>query len=168
MSERFSCLADLTDLTPPSVIMMAGVPASGKSTIARELGTMLDLDVLSSDAIREEITGSESDLSRDRDVWSSLYERVERVITQRQSCIVDATHNSLHVRERDIERYREYGARMVVCVHVIAELETVLTRNRARERFVPEAVISRMHTNLRLDPPSHEDGFDAVIRLSNG
>ena len=66
MPERFTTLADLTELPNPSVIMMAGVPASGKSTIARELGSMLDLDILSSDGIRKEITGSESDLSQDR------------------------------------------------------------------------------------------------------
>lgn len=167
MPERFTTLADLTELPNPSVIMMAGVPASGKSTIARELGSMLDLDILSSDGIRKEITGSESDLSQDRLVWEALYERVEQVMAKKQSCIVDATHNNLSVRERDIERYRGYGARMVVCVHVIAELEKVLERNKSRERFVPEFVIERMDTNLRLDPPSTDDGFSAVVRIGN-
>ncbi len=163
MTKNPCVLEQLSALPTPSAIMMAGIPASGKSTLAGKLGESLQLPVLSSDAMRLELTGNEEDLSRDTKIWNELYRRAEMLLTAGQSLIVDATHNTLRQREFDSRYYRSMGAQSVVCVAVMIDLATALERNHARTRIVPDDVIEQMHNNLTEHPPRVEDGFDGVI-----
>lgn len=167
MSHNTSPILRLTELPRPSVIMMAGVPGSGKSYLADQFGELLHLPVISSDACREEISGDPNDQSVSRQAWELVYHKAEGAIHDGNSVIIDATHKSREQRQRDIKRYRSYGARTVAAVHVAVTLGTALARNAARERVVPVHVIEHMHDALSQFPPTERDGFDFVVRLSN-
>ena len=156
----------LTQDPVPTVAMMVGVPGSGKSYLARQLGEQLQWPVLSSDGMRFELTGDENDLSRDKEVWPLLYSRAGQLLQQSESLIIDATHNNQPQRVTDIARYRAMGARTVSGIHVDTALDLCLQRNASRDRVVPDFVIKKFWNNLYRNPASISDGFDAVYTIT--
>jgi broad-specificity NMP kinase len=76
----------------PRLILLVGIPGSGKSTLARILENRGFL-ILSSDAIRMELTGSESHMDElDAEVFRILHDRVRRSLSEHLDVIVDATN----------------------------------------------------------------------------
>lgn len=149
----------------PYVLMMVGVPGSGKSYVAEQLSAMLNLSVLSSDKFREELSGDANDQSVSREAWQLVYDRAALALQRGDSVIVDGRHNALVGRRRDTSRYLQSGAKAVIAVWVDTPLGTSLERNRSRSRVVPEEVIERMQNNIDRTPPSLSDGFATVFRL---
>lgn len=160
-------LTSLSTLETPSVIMMVGVPGSGKSYIGNQVGNIMKLPLLSSDSIRKELSGDENNQEVSQEAWTLLYDRAERYIRDRSSVIIDGTHTVAERRRNDIERYKNYGAKAVVGLHVATHIEIAIRRNNARDRVVPEYVLYDMQANLNVIPPSIEDGFDFVVHLNN-
>lgn len=160
-------LARLARLKTPSVIMMVGIPGSGKSYLAREISSLLDIPVISSDACREEISGDAGDQSVSRQAWELVRRKAEQLIRQGHSVIIDGTHKRRRQRREDILRYRGFGAHSVIAIHVLTTIGTALARNAARSRIVPQEVIERMYHTIEDTPPREEEGFDFVIRLDN-
>lgn len=169
MGNRDYSLLDLSELDDPSVIMLVGIPGSGKSEMAKQVGRLLSIPVLSSDSYRAELSPrqTESDQTVSRDAWNLLFKHAKDSIEYNKSIIIDATHTVERFRSRDIRRYRQFGARAVVGLYVVSDLTTALHRNAKRTRFVPEHVICQMHTNLEQAAPSSSDGFDFVVTLDN-
>lgn len=58
-------LKKFTDHGEPFVIMSVGIPGSGKSTVMNEISEALNVPVLGTDGIRQEITGNLADVSQD-------------------------------------------------------------------------------------------------------
>lgn len=147
--------------------MMAGIPASGKSLIASWLGDTLGVTVISADSIRAEIAGDEAHQFKDREVWALLHERARQAVQSNKSIIIDATHNHYAGRLREIKEYRSYGAKKMICININTKIEDAISRNRSRERVVDEYHLHRMLANITKNPPSIEDGFDAIVTIDN-
>lgn len=167
MSHETPKMTDLADIDAPSVVMMVGVPGSGKSRIAEQLSTLLSIPILSSDAIREEICGDASNQSINDAMWQLLYQRAESALASQQSVIIDATHAVAEYRRKDIDRYRTLGAQAVVGVYIVTSFHMACERNALRERTIPQHAIRRMHGFLQATPPSTAEGFDMVIPVCN-
>ena len=167
MSNAEYNLAYLAQMENPSVVMMVGVPGSGKSYIAEQLSELLAIDVLSSDECRKELTGDASDQSMSREAWDLVRQRAHDAIVGGRSVVIDGTHNDQEGRRRDIAQYRSFGAKAVIGVNIVTSLETAKARNAGRERIVPEFVLERMQQNIDNAPPSAGDGFDYVITVGN-
>lgn len=165
--ERESTLVDIASLEAPAAILMIGAPGSGKSYVAREMGKMLGLDTLSTDSVRQELTGDEADQSRNSEVWPLLHSRAQEYFAYDQSVIIDATHFSPEQRQGATAKFRELGATAVAGIYVDTSLSTSLSRNRLRRRHVPEEVVRHMFTTLDTTPPSFDDGFDTLVHIRN-
>lgn len=157
----------LEGLKSPVVIMMVGVPGSGKSFVASGLSKLLSMPVLSSDSYREELSGDANNQAVSKQAWELVNARAHAALANGKPCIIDGTHNNAAGRRRDIDRYRRSGAATVIAVWVDTPLEISLGRNVERDRVVPESVIRRMWKNIQLSPPSQTDGFDTVIRFND-
>jgi predicted kinase len=139
------------------ILVLTGLPASGKSTWAALQG----IGVLSSDAVRALLTGAEETQSVNRLVFATLRHLLRmRVRAGAEATIIDAT--SLTARER-----RQW-IRMAEALNCDAEavffdtpLETCLARNAARARVVPEDVMRRFAA--RLTRPGRGEGFARVL-----
>lgn len=162
-----STLVDIASLESPAAILMIGNPGSGKSYVAREMGKMLRLGILSADDIRRELTGDEADQSHNDEVWPLLYSRAQEYFAYDQSVIIDATHFSPEQRQGSTAKFRELGATAVAGIYVDTSLSTSLSRNRLRRRHVPEEVVRNMFTTLDTAPPSLDDGFDTLVHIRN-
>lgn len=124
-----------------------GIPASGKSTLARALhqdGTVAG--VVSSDDIRASLTGDAADCSRDREVWPIVESRTVGWLNAALPVLVDATNLIPEYRRWLLRVGREWGVKVVAC-RVPTDFGTALIRNAARERTVPHDVMLKMRDN---------------------
>jgi predicted kinase len=76
----------------PKFIMMCGLPASSKSTFAQELAKVENAIVLSSDQMRLELYGDETDQEHNGEIFNEIYRRAIRHLKNQKSIIIDATN----------------------------------------------------------------------------
>lgn len=81
------------------------------------------------------------------------------------AAIYDATNAQRQHRREAIALARATGFTYISGLWVDTPVWLCLARNRQRTRFVPEAVIFRMHRQLREATPTLNEGLDEVIRL---
>lgn len=126
-------------LEPMTLYVMVGIPGSGKSTVAAQLG----LPVVSTDAIRLELTGDAEDQSANDAVYAVAHARTERHLAYGESVVFDATNLTGSSRRPLRKMAHSWNARLVACLIEVDEA-TARERNRSRERVVPEFAMDRM------------------------
>lgn len=147
-------------------IIGIGIPASGKTTILKELAKQEGFAYVNRDDIRQEFTGDPRDHSREPEVGRLSYARMRQGLLERGGVIVDATNVKRRDRRETIELLREGGAEEIVAYWLDIPLEVALSRNAARDRVVPSEVIEGMYRRLALNPPTLEEGFDRIERIT--
>jgi tRNA uridine 5-carbamoylmethylation protein Kti12 len=118
------------------LIVLCGLPASGKTTIAKLLDNGMDgVLILSSDYLRNR-TGS----SR---IWSRMAQEVREGLSDGKTVVVDATNYSSAHRERYVSISREMALPHLVA-YLKAGIPTLLQRNRERTERIPTGAIGRL------------------------
>lgn len=154
----------------PRLILLIGLPGSGKSTIAASLQqTSPGLIRVSSDAIRAQLFGDEA-IQGD---WLLIQTEVQRQLQQAvqlilhgkaPAAIYDATNVRRRYRRQAIALCRRIGFTHITALWLDIPLQVCLSRNQQRDRQVAEAVIHRMHRQLVGAPPHSIEGIDCLIR----
>ena len=142
------------------LILMCGVPASGKSTVANNLAQHFEEQkavVISMDAIREKWFGTRKCQDRGDEVYA---QSVDDILSAFENCdivIYDATNRTRKARRKLVETIQKYYDCLVYCVFMDTPLEVALERNANRDKSiqVPPAVIHRMFDTL--EPPREEN-----------
>jgi predicted kinase len=155
------------DDTRCRVVMLSGLPASGKDTwIAQHAG---DLPVISLDAIRTELKIEPGESTGT--VVREGRERARLYLQKGQSFIWNATNINLQIRRSLISFFSDYRARAEIVV-LATPYASVLERNRARRDPVPEKIIRYMlqHYELpdcteahRVEYRSAEGVYDSLV-----
>lgn len=144
----------------PKLILLVGLPGSGKSTYAANH----NLPTISSDRIRELLLDDVTGQSANGAVFSLVRRLVtDRLKLRRPLTCVDATN--LTPKERRPYRLiaARYGASIeAVCFNI--PLEVCKERNRIRHRNVPEEIMDRMAARLRM--PSGAEGYDRIFHIT--
>lgn len=161
----------MTPDTTKRIYMLVGAAGSGKSTHGRRLTTGLPahaVAVVSSDALREELTGNAANLTVNTRVWEVFHARIEQAIASPvvRVLVLDATFSDPDLRRSVLAFARGVAPgvpREVTGVFVDTPLEECLRRNASRSRRVPEEAIREMHARLQTDPPRRGEGFDRVV-----
>lgn len=152
----------------PFVVMGVGKSGSGKTTILKPFTEQVGAHYLSSDAIREELSGNAADQSNNKIVWQELYARAQDHLMNGRSIVIDATHARPEERQQAVKTYRDFGAASIIALLFDSEIEVALANNKTRAteggRDVPEHAIRRMHGQIRNTPPTEQEGFDSVVR----
>ncbi len=123
---------------PPGgfLIVLCGLPASGKTTIAQLLAKGMDhVQVVSSDYLR-----SAGESGR---IWDRMAQEVRDGLSAGKTMVVDATNFSNAHRNRYISLSREMGLPHFVA-YLQARIPTLLQRNRNRSERIPTAAIARL------------------------
>lgn len=140
----------------PRLVLLVGLPGSGKSTWARRQGTA----VVSTDEIRWML----ADDATNQLIHSAVFATVRfllrrRLELRRPVTYLDATNSTRHERRAYIRLGQMYDAD-VEAMYFDTPAEVCKERNRNRERVVPEWAIDAMAA--RLVPPSLDEGFASV------
>lgn len=141
------------------LIVMCGLPGSGKSTYAKYITESGHFECVSTDQIRKELYGSESIQGEGEEVFTTAFSRLQTFGSAKKNCIFDATNITSRGRKRVIQKCRPYYD-LIICKYMSTTLDVCLHRNLQRDRVVRQEVILRM--SHYFTTPSREEGFDYV------
>jgi aminoglycoside phosphotransferase family enzyme/predicted kinase len=134
-------------LSRPCLLVMTGLIASGKSTVAQEIAAALDLELFSSDRLRKELAGIPPETSQRAAYGADLYSaamtqqtydalamRARQALGRGCSVILDASFAKRKARQRMAALAQELQARYCV-LECWASEATLRERLRAREHM---------------------------------
>ena len=129
------------------LILFAGVPASGKTSKAKELIEQ-GFSKLCADDIRVELYEDAAIQGDNVEIYRIFDERLDSLLGEEQDIIVDNTNIMIEHRMSIINRARSAGYVDIEIWLFDVPLEVCLERNRLRHRVVRDDVIVEMHQNL--------------------
>lgn len=146
----------------PSLILLVGIPGSGKTTYAEEIlkdKYYKDKTIhLSSDKIRNELYGDESIQGDPCEVFSLMQKRAVEALNNGLNVIYDSTAITRKDRAGIIAACPKF---VKIHCHIIwSPIETCVKRDVIRERTVGKAVIDKMLK--RFQAPYYDEGFDNI------
>lgn len=158
---------------PVPLIILIGLPGSGKSSFAQRLQAHPGWRLISTDAIRTNLFGDQGIQGPWLKVWHEVsreFQEAAQSIQQGEAreAVYDATNVVRKSRREAIALARESGFTHLTGIWLNEPLDVCLQRNQQRDRQVPEAVIERMNRRLWGAPPSIQEGFDCLIEMRSG
>ena len=152
-----------------NLIVMVGIPCSGKSTIVSEINKNLGYDVLSYDNIREEYCKRNGiyyedsfNIERICKIITKLYhlER-EELVSRGADIILDNTNIDSKARWSLDVLFPDYKKK---AIFFDTPLEVCLERNKLRKwKYIPEDIIKNF--NVRKEEPSYHEGYVEILKV---
>ncbi|MEI6064983.1 MAG: AAA family ATPase [Pseudanabaena sp. ELA748] len=160
-----------------SVIILIGVPASGKSSLAEQMLrasnqtadqnsrqiTQGQTRIISPDRIRASLYGSAATQGDWSEIWAQVHQEFTNAAKSQQSVIYDATNYKREYRKDVIALAKEYGFKPITGIWLDVPLWVCLSRNDLRDRVVPEDIVIEMYRTLAYSPPTLSEGFDRIL-----
>jgi len=149
------------------VIAFVGIPASGKSTMAKQL-TSRGYLVLSSDEIRAEILEKTPDKSEEfmeklnALVFETIKQRGLESVKAGVSIVIDATNLNRKKRKNFLRDFKRHGCN-IKCMLFITSVEVCSERNKQREgvAYVPLKEMKKLIKSFEC--PYYWEGFSEII-----
>jgi len=111
------------------IIMVLGLPGSGKSYFASRFAELIHADYVNSDRVRKSMFPSRSYSDEEKElVYSEMLELMQQAIRQEKNFVVDATFYKNDIRKRFIDDAKGH----VVIIEIAAEEEVI--RERLKEK----------------------------------
>ena len=167
LARQYLELADQFDqaLGPPLLLLVRGLSGTGKSTIAQALANQLEIEMLQTDTVRQELvnagrltggiqTAKYSAENRQR-VYDEMLSSAEQLLVQRSSVILDGTFLSRNQRDLVAQLAKRCHARWLI-IHcqcpfevaqqrIAARLQRGTSLSEARPELIEEQLIADEH-----------------------
>jgi predicted kinase len=151
----------------PFVILLSGIPMSGKSTWVRE--NYPDTLTISRDELVMEVAGTRDynlafKTVDQKAVDKLLVKRITDAATQKVDVIIDMTNVSTKVRAKNLSYFSDDYYKVAVVLPILDSAE-YKRRNEFRSvnenKFIPPFVIKSMMDSFVV--PTETEGFDKII-----
>lgn len=146
------------------LIVLGGLPASGKSTYAEMLIESGIFCSVCPDKIRGELYGDESIQGDGKQVFAIAHHRIKDLGQGGNNVVFDATNINADRRKAFVKEMRPYFD-IIIFKWFSTPLYLCKERNAQRERQVPNEVIERMLLNFQ--EPTMEEGWDYIEEIKN-
>ena len=163
-----------------TLYVLVGIPASGKSTVSKELEKN-GVPAISTDKIREEIFGDEnlqytpewlkehgytgSDDHEERSAFAHIiifdlfYDKINELLKSGSDVTADATNYTKKIRKLLLDSCKKNADRVIALV-LATPVEVCIERNAKRERTVRQDSFMKMINNY--EEPILEEGFTDI------
>lgn len=142
----------------PILIVMVGIPGSGKSYKAKELSELYNAKVFSSDEYRKILLGDSSNQSNNKLVFERLYDDIEKCLTDGCNAILDSTNTTYKSRKTVIDRFKDISN--IEAFVMTTKIEECIFRDANRERTVGEDVVRKFISYYQF--PQMFEGFSSI------
>lgn len=147
-------------MNKPRLIMMVGIPGSGKSSWSKELSERYNAEIFASDKLRKELWGDENIQGNNKELFKELHKRIICALKESKNCIYDATNIYEKNRTQFLKDISGIDCEKI-CVIALTDFDICVARNEQRDRRVPYEVIKKMYLNI--DIPQYREGWDKII-----
>lgn len=143
----------------PILYMMVGIPASGKSTVAKEYASKVENSkVFSSDEYRKSLLGDEQSQENNALVFETLFTDMHNWLSKGNNAIFDACNTTVKSRRKVVDKFSDIA--LIVPVVVMATYEECCKRDASRGRTVGIDVIRKFIDSY--DFPQMFEGFHEI------
>jgi predicted kinase len=119
------------------IVIVFGLPGSGKSFFASRLAKIINADYINSDRIRKEIFKNRTYSEQEKaGVYQAMHEKMKEAIHQNKNLVLDATFHKSETRKPFIEESE--GKESVFVIEVIAD-ENIIRKRLKKDRPDSEA-----------------------------
>lgn len=156
---RYNCANLVMSLPNPCLVVLLGPSGAGKSTLAVELVKHTTAEVISYDAIREELTGDAANQDCTPEAVELAHARIGRRCANGLSTVVDATHDERPHRRVLLDIAASSGM-PTVAIAMVPPLKDCLENQALRKRRVRPEVVEAQYTAVMASLPElHREGY---------
>lgn len=155
-------------MNKPKLIIMVGIPGSGKSTFAQNYikdANNMSTVWVSRDEVRYSlISGTDEYFAKEKDVFKIFVKKINTALAEGKDAIADATHINAQSRKKLLSSITVPDIQIEACV-METSLQECLANNEKREgrARVPKAAILRMYRQFEY--PTFSEGFSSILNV---
>lgn len=148
-------------MSKPKLTILVGLSGSGKSAIAQKLAEENPNTVIvSSDAIREELTGRVEDQTKNEEVFKIFHNRIRKNLENKKNVIADATNITMKSRRAIMMKVNGLDIEKI-CYLIPKPYEQCKIDDKARLHPVGDKVLDKQIMQFQV--PFYEEKFDKII-----
>ena len=151
------------------LIVLSGVPGSGKSYFSKTVKKIKNnhVYIVSSDELRREITGSQSNLNEEELMWKIFYSLAKTFSLDKEGIVIlDATHTSTYLRVDKNKELKELFNQIILVMWNV-DHQLVSNQNLQREYPIPPEVLDEFFKIFELPTERDYEFFDKVLMINN-
>ena len=153
-------------LLRPSVVVLCGPAACGKSTFAER--HFRPTQIISSDWARARVCDDDRDQRFNSQAFALAHFLVEQRLAVNRLCVVDSTALTALARKDLLELAKKYKVPAVLILFEVP-LEKCVEQDEKRERSVGRDIIERQYQAFEQSKITiRQEGFDQVVELQDG
>ncbi len=165
-SENSNIRGKIFRLLRPSIVVLCGPAACGKSTFAQL--HFRPTQIISSDWARAHVCDDERDQRFNVQAFALVHFIVEQRLMANRLCVVDSTALTFQARKDLLELARKYQVPTTLMLFN-APLETCIERDEKRERTVGRLIIERHYRAFEQTRATlGQEGFHHVVEIPDG
>lgn len=138
------------------VVIVFGLPGSGKSYFASRLAKRIDADYINSDRLRKEMFKMRTYSRQEKEsVYQTMLQKMKEDVVQNKNVVLDATFHKKETRQPFVKEMKTKGG--IYFIEIVAE-ERIIRERLKRKRRYSEAdfkVYKIISSENELLPESH-------------